>query len=50
MGKVIGGVIAVLVVVLAVLVGLFYFNLDKIIIAAVEGYGSEVTKSEVGLD
>lgn len=49
MGKIIGGILAVLVVVLAVVIGLVYFNLDKIIIAAVEDYGSEVTKSEVTL-
>lgn len=49
MGKIIGGAIAVLVIVVAVFVGVVYFNLDKIIIAAVEGYGSDVTKSEVTL-
>ncbi|MBE7635513.1 hypothetical protein GUA87_01550 [Sneathiella sp. P13V-1] len=49
MGKVIGGAIALVAIILAVIVGVFYFNLDKIIIAAVEKYGSEVTKSDVKL-
>jgi len=49
MGKVIGGILAVLVVIMAVLLGIFYFNLDKVIIAAVEEYGSDVTQSEVTL-
>jgi len=49
MGKIVGGILAVLVVVMAILLGVFYFNLDKIIIAAVEGYGSDVTQSEVTL-
>jgi hypothetical protein len=49
MGKMIGGALAVIVVILAVILGVFYFNLDKIIIAAVEKYGSEVTKSDVTL-
>ena len=50
MGKIITGAIVGLVVILAVLVGIFYFNLDKVIIAAVEKYGSEVTKSDVTLN
>lgn len=49
MGKIITGAIAALVIILAVLVGVFYFNLDKVIIAAVEKYGTEVTQSEVTL-
>lgn len=50
MGKVITGAVVGIVVILAVILGIFYFNLDKVIIAAVEGYGSEVTKAEVTLD
>ena len=50
MGKIIGGISAVIVIVVAVAVGIFYFNLDKIIITAVEKYGSEVTKTNVVLD
>lgn len=49
MGKIIGGAIALVAIILAVLVGFFYFGLDKAIIAAVEKYGTEVTKSEVAL-
>ncbi len=49
MGKIIGGIVAALVVIIAIIVSVVYFNLDKIIIAAVEGYGSDVTKSEVTL-
>ncbi|MEH6526013.1 MAG: hypothetical protein V7723_08050 [Sneathiella sp.] len=50
MGKIIGGVVAVVVILIAVVAGIFYFNLDKIIIAAVEKYGSEVTQTDVVLD
>ncbi|WP_169567944.1 hypothetical protein [Sneathiella limimaris] len=50
MGKIIGGVVAALVIIIAIVVGVVYFNLDKIIIAAVEEYGSEVTQSEVSLN
>jgi len=49
MGKIIGGIMAAIVVVIAVAIGIFYFNLDKIIIAGVEGYGSDVTKADVTL-
>ncbi|MEH6477346.1 MAG: hypothetical protein V7727_16760 [Sneathiella sp.] len=49
MGKIVGGILAVLVIVMAVLLGVFYFNLDKVIIAAVEEYGSDVTQSDVTL-
>ncbi|MCG8492169.1 MAG: hypothetical protein MI743_11185, partial [Sneathiellales bacterium] len=49
MGKIITGAIAALVIILAALVGVFYFNLDKVIIAAVEKYGTEVTQSDVTL-
>ena len=50
MGKIIGGIVAVVVILIAVAAGIFYFNLDKIIIAAVEKYGSEVTQTDVVLD
>jgi len=50
MGKIIGGIVAVVVILIAVVAGIFYFNLDKIIIAAVEKYGSEVTQTDVVLD
>jgi hypothetical protein len=49
MGKIIGGVVVGLIVIVAIVVGVFYFNLDKVIIAAVEKYGSEVTKTDVVL-
>lgn len=49
MGKIVGGIVVGLIVIIAVAVGVFYFNLDKMIIAAVEKYGSEVTKTEVVL-
>ncbi len=49
MGKIIGGIVAAVVVIIAIVAAVVYFNLDKIIIAAVEGYGSDVTKSEVTL-
>ncbi len=49
MGKIIGGAIALVAIILAVLVGVFYFGLDKAIVAAVNKYGTEVTKSEVKL-
>lgn len=50
MGKVIGGIIIGLIVIIAIVVGVFYFNLDKVIIAAVESYGSDVTKTDVVLN
>jgi len=50
MGKFIGGAIALVAIILAVLVGFFFFGLDKAIIAAVEKYGTEVTQSDVTLD
>ncbi|MFC4271178.1 hypothetical protein GQF03_12295 [Sneathiella chungangensis] len=50
MGKIIGGVIIGLIVIIAIVVGVFYFNLDKVIIAAVESYGSDVTKTDVVLN
>ncbi|MEP3247028.1 MAG: hypothetical protein ABJN40_01380 [Sneathiella sp.] len=50
MGKIITGALVGLVVILAVLVGVFYFNLDKVIITAVEKYGSEVTQTDVTLN
>jgi hypothetical protein len=50
MGKIIGGIAALIIIVIAVAVGIFYFNLDKIIIAAVEKYGSEVTQTDVVLE
>lgn len=49
MGKIIGGIVIGLIVVIAIAVGVLYFNLDKVIIAAVEEYGSEVTKTDVVL-
>lgn len=49
MGKIIGGIVVGLIVIIAIVVGVFYFNLDKVIIAAVEKYGSEVTKTDVVL-
>lgn len=49
MGKIIGGIAVGLIVIIAIAVGVFYFNLDKVIIAAVEKYGSEVTKTDVVL-
>lgn len=49
MGKIIGGIVAAVVVIIAIVGAVVYFNLDKIIIAAVEGYGSDVTQSEVTL-
>ena len=49
MGKIIAGVIVGIIVIIAVAVGVFYFNLDKVIITAVEKYGSEVTKTDVVL-
>ncbi|MEH6402595.1 MAG: hypothetical protein V7750_04435 [Sneathiella sp.] len=50
MGKIITGIVVALVVILGVLASVFYFNLDKVIIAAVEEYGSEVTQAEVTLN
>ena len=50
MGKIIGGIIAVVIIVIAIAVGVLYFNLDKVIVAAVEKYGSEVTKTDVVLN
>lgn len=50
MGKIIGGIVAVIIILVAVVAGVFYFNLDKIIIAAVEKYGSEVTQTDVVLN
>ena len=50
MGKIIGGIVIGLIVIIAIVVGVFYFNLDKVIIAAVEKYGSEVTKTDVVLN
>lgn len=50
MGKIIGGIVVGLVIIIAIVVGVFYFNLDKVIIAAVEKYGSEVTKTDVVLN
>ncbi len=50
MGKIITGAVVGIVVILAVILGVFYFNLDKVIIAAVEGYGSDVTQAEVTLN
>ncbi|MDF2366174.1 hypothetical protein [Sneathiella sp.] len=49
MGKIIGGIVVGLIVIIAIVVGVLYFNLDKVIIAAVEKYGSEVTKTDVVL-
>ncbi|MCR9213168.1 MAG: hypothetical protein NXI13_05580 [Proteobacteria bacterium] len=50
MGKIIGGILAAIIVIIAVVIAVFYFNIDKVIIAAVEGYGSEVTKTDVVLE
>jgi uncharacterized protein involved in outer membrane biogenesis len=50
MGKIIGGIVVVIILIVAVAVGLLYFNLDKVIIAAVEEYGSEVTQTDVVLE
>jgi hypothetical protein len=50
MGKIIGGIVVGLVIIIAIVVGVFYFNLDKVIIASVEKYGSEVTKTDVVLN
>jgi len=50
MGKIIGGIVIGLIVIIAIVAGVFYFNLDKVIIAAVEKYGSEVTKTDVVLN
>lgn len=50
MGKIIGGILAAIIVIIAVVIAVFYFNIDKVIIAAVEGYGSEVTQTDVVLD
>ncbi len=50
MGKIIGGIIVGLIVIIGIAVGVLYFNLDKVIIAAVEEYGSEVTKTDVVLN
>lgn len=49
MGKIIGGIVVGLIVIISIVVGVLYFNLDKVIIAAVEKYGSEVTKTDVVL-
>lgn len=49
MGKIITGIIVSIVVILAAIIGIFYFNLDKVIITAVEKYGSEVTQADVTL-
>ncbi|MCF8468222.1 MAG: hypothetical protein K9G33_12535 [Sneathiella sp.] len=50
MGKIIAGVIVGIIVIIAIAVGVFYFNLDKVIITTVEKYGSEVTKTDVVLN
>ena len=50
MGKIIGGIVIGLIVIIGIAVGVLYFNLDKVIIAAVEEYGSEVTKTDVVLN
>ncbi|GLQ05741.1 hypothetical protein [Sneathiella chinensis] len=50
MGKIVGGVLAVIVLILGAIVAFLYFNLDKIIISAVEEYGSEVTRTDVTLN
>ena len=50
MGKIIAGIVVAIIVIIAIAVGIFYFNLDKVIIAAVENYGSEVTKTDVVLN
>ncbi|WP_169544626.1 AsmA family protein [Sneathiella aquimaris] len=50
MGKIITGAVAGLVVLLAVLVAVFYFNLDKVIITAVEEVGPDVTQTDVTLN
>jgi len=50
MGKIIGGIVAVIIIVIAVTIGVLYFNLDKVIVAAVEKYGTEVTKTDVVLN
>ena len=47
MGKIIGGIAAAVVIIIAIAATVLYFNLDKIIIAGVEGYGSDVTKGDV---
>ena len=49
MGKIIGGIVVDLIVIIGIAVGVLYFNLDKVIITAVEQYGSEVTKTDVVL-
>lgn len=50
MGKIIGGIIVALIVIIAIAAGIFYFNLDRVIVAGVKEYGSEVTKTDVVLD
>ena len=50
MGKIIGGIVIGLIVIIGIAVGVLYFNLDKVIIAAGEEYGSEVTKTDVVLN
>ncbi len=50
MGKIIGGIIVALIVIIAVAVGVIYFNLDRVIVASVKEYGSKVTKTDVVLE
>lgn len=49
MGKIITGAIVGIIVILAAILGVFFFNLDTVIIAGVEKYGSEVTQADVTL-
>lgn len=50
MGKIIGGIIVALIVIVAVAASVFYFNLDRVIVAGVKEYGSRVTKTDVVLE